>query len=105
MPQYKITPWKYTHELLQVRREIYRLGEAADPVDLRRHAVDKIAAWKMRGHTPHAVESTALLVDAILLHEGGGGGGSQLSVRAAYSAAFCRYVNGRLQNLDTQTLI
>jgi len=92
MPQYKITPWKFTHELIQVRREIYRLGEAAPPLDLRRHAVDKIAAWKMRGHTPHAVESTALLMDAILLHEDGRGESSQLSVRAAYSAAFCRYV-------------
>jgi len=98
MPQYKITPWKYTHELLQVRREIFRLGEAGPPIDLRRQAVDKIAAWMVRGHTPHAVESTALLLDAILLHESdNGSGGSQLSVRVAYSAAFCRYA----RNTDT----
>lgn len=100
MPQYKITPWKYHHELIQVRREIYRLGEAAPPIDLRRHAVDKIAAWKIRGHLPHAVESTGLLTDAILLHESGGGGGSEWIVRCAYSAAFCRYVRAFVPSMS-----
>jgi len=88
MPQYVVTPWKYHSHLLQVRREIYRLGDSAPPVDDRRHAVDWIAAWKMRGGLPHAVESTALLVDAVLHHDCSRN--SLWSIRATYAAAFCR---------------
>ncbi len=89
MPQYVVTPWKYHSELLQVRRELYQLGESAPPADHRRHAIDLIAAWKMRGTLPHAVESTALLVDAVLHHDANMN--SVFSIRATYSAAFCRY--------------
>lgn len=90
MPQYVITPWKFHTELVQVRREIYQLGDSN--VDLRRHAIDWIAAWKQRGALPHAVESTALLVDAILHHDATIN--SSFSIRATYSAAFCRFVTG-----------
>lgn len=88
MPQYIITPWKYHSELLQVRRELYQLGLSAAPADDRRHAVDWVGAWKMRGNLPHAVECTAQLVDAILHHDATKN--SMFSIRAAYSAAFCR---------------
>lgn len=49
----------------------------------------QVEAWKLRGNVPHHVEATALLTDAILhddaLHN------SIFSIRATYSAAFCRY--------------
>ena len=48
-------------------------------------------AWKLRGNLPHAVESTALLVDAILHQDTNN---STFSIRAVYSAAFCRFVTG-----------
>nr|POF14098.1 pre-rrna-processing protein las1 [Quercus suber] len=71
-------------------------------------------AWKLRGNLPHAVESTALLVDAQLHHhqhhhhhssssspttttaDGAepAPSNSIFSVRAVYSAAFCRFVTG-----------
>ena len=49
-------------------------------------------AWKLRGNLPHAVESTALLVDAIIHHDININ--SIFSIRAVYSAAFCRFVTG-----------
>ena len=49
-------------------------------------------AWKLRSNLPHAVESTALLVDAILHHDLTHN--SIFSIRAVYSAAFTRFVTG-----------
>jgi ribosomal biogenesis protein LAS1 len=49
-------------------------------------------AWKLRGNLPHAVESTALLVEAILHHDIKSN--SSFSIRAVYSAAFTRFVTG-----------
>lgn len=49
-------------------------------------------AWKLRGNLPHAVESTALLTDAILHHDLSTN--SIFSVRAVYAAAFTRFVTG-----------
>ena len=69
MAKYTITPWRSQQDLLQVRTQLYRLGDEPAP-DLRRHAVDRILAWKQRGaNLPHAVESTALLIDAALHHD------------------------------------
>ncbi|RMY46742.1 hypothetical protein D0863_15783 [Hortaea werneckii] len=83
MPRYTITPWRHQRDLLEVRAQLYpqhttanqsTVAAAAAPQqqavqDMRRHAVDRILAWKLRGNLPHAVESTALLVDAILHHQ------------------------------------
>ncbi|KAI7201740.1 hypothetical protein D0869_12302 [Hortaea werneckii] len=85
MPRYTITPWRHQRDLLEVRAQLYpqhttanqstvAAAAAAAPQqqavqDMRRHAVDRILAWKLRGNLPHAVESTALLVDAILHHQ------------------------------------
>ncbi|RMY30688.1 hypothetical protein D0866_07831 [Hortaea werneckii] len=82
MPRYTITPWRHQRDLLEVRTQLYPQHTTADPStgaaampqqqavqDMRRHAVDRILAWKLRGNLPHAVESTALLVDAILHHQ------------------------------------
>ncbi|KAF7194382.1 Pre-rRNA-processing protein las1 [Pseudocercospora fuligena] len=85
MAKYAITPWRHQKDLLEVCRQLYGDSE-------RRHAVDRVMAWKLRGNLPHAVESTALLVDAILHHDIEGI--SIFSVRAVYSAAFSRFVTG-----------
>ena len=48
----------------------------------------KVEAWKLRGNVPHHVEATALLTDAILHDDAQSN--SIFSIRATYSAAFCR---------------
>lgn len=90
MAKYTITPWRTQADLLEVRKQLYPLDEENE--DLRRHAVDRVMAWKLRGNLPHAVESTALLTDAILHHDSNAN--SLFSIRAVYSAAFCRFVTG-----------
>ncbi|KAI9898309.1 hypothetical protein N3K66_006669 [Trichothecium roseum] len=81
----------------------------------RRKAVARVSMWMQRGNCPHMVESTALLVAAALSDEdacgsaasaagaaGGSGHGDDATasaayaVRAAYSAAFSRFVTGLL---------
>ncbi|KAI7020341.1 hypothetical protein KC355_g2775 [Hortaea werneckii] len=130
MPRYTITPWRHQRDLLEVRTQLYPQHTTADPStgaaampqqqavqDMRRHAVDRILAWKLRGNLPHAVESTALLVDAILHHHQQQQQAqpqpptspntatttnapthptpaSTFALRAVYSAAFTRFVTG-----------
>ncbi|KAI7234228.1 hypothetical protein KC330_g4967 [Hortaea werneckii] len=129
MPRYTITPWRHQHDLLEVRAQLYPQYTTADPStvaaapqqnvqDMRRHAVDRILAWKLRGNLPHAVESTALLVDAILHHHqqqqqlqvppnttngptpaphasaSAAPSASTFALRAVHSAAFTRFVTG-----------
>lgn len=108
MVQYIITPWRSRRELLDVRSQIFRdrddgqaltVGNGAGPQDARRDAVARIAMWVQRGGCPHIVESTALLVSAVLADEDGVGDRSEageaagrLACRAAYAAAFSRCV-------------
>ncbi|ETS76695.1 hypothetical protein PFICI_12082 [Pestalotiopsis fici W106-1] len=76
--------------------------------DQRRQAVSRVAMWVQRGSCPHMVESTGLLMaavlDDLLVHEarsassGGLGAGSTSAVRLAYSAAFSRFVTGLLDS-------
>lgn len=103
MARYTITPWKHTSDLLTVRQQLYRLADDASmqaPDDRRRHAVDRVMAWKLRSNLPHAVESTALLIDAQLHHQNAtinaphGLEISEFSIRAVYAAAFTRFVTG-----------
>jgi ribosomal biogenesis protein LAS1 len=91
MARYIITPWRQQSDLLTVRAQLYRTSR--DPQDERRQAIDRVMAWKLRGNLPHAVESTALLIDAQLHHQVTDAN-SQFSIRAVYSAAFCRFVTG-----------
>ncbi|AEO56210.1 hypothetical protein MYCTH_2300873 [Thermothelomyces thermophilus ATCC 42464] len=75
----------------------------------KQEAVARVSMWMQRGGCPHMVESTALLTAAILSDEvtGGPGAGSDdglarasraYAVRAAYSAAFSRFVTGLLDS-------
>lgn len=83
-----ITPWRSQTDLLSVREQIYSAS-----LDNRQRAVSRVMAWKLRGNLPHAVESTALLVDAII-HHSMSSTNSIFSIRAVYSAAFTRFVTG-----------
>ena len=58
------------------------------------NAVNSVSMWVLRGNCPHTVESTALLVATMLSDEGKrkGFASEAYAVRAAYSAAFSRYV-------------
>lgn len=93
MVQYVITPWRNRSELLTVRQELYpSLSNSVDNSNPR-HAVDKISVWMQRGNCPHLVESTAILTSAKLNDVPGN---SNYCIRAAYAAAFSRFVTGLL---------
>ncbi|KAH1555779.1 hypothetical protein KXX57_002687 [Aspergillus fumigatus] len=85
------TPWKDHLQLLTVRNQFYP-PPAYDGPDLRPNACATVAVWKLRGNLPHPVEATALLTDAILHDDAQKN--SIFSIRATYSAAFCRFVTG-----------
>ncbi|KAJ5152263.1 hypothetical protein N7492_010558 [Penicillium capsulatum] len=91
MAKVLFTAWKDKSQLLDVRGQFYPSLSDERP-DMRSHACAMVEAWKLRGNVPHHVEATALLTDAILhddaLHN------SIFSIRATYSAAFCRFVTG-----------
>lgn len=89
MVQYIITPWRSEAELLQVRQQLYPDPKKRQDLQSKRDAVARIMVWVQRGNCPHLVESTAILISAILNDVPGN---STYCVRAAYAAAFCRYV-------------
>ncbi|WYZ38903.1 hypothetical protein EsH8_III_000817 [Colletotrichum jinshuiense] len=60
------------------------------------HAVARVSMWMQRGNCPHMVESTALLTAAILSDGESKGSAGTYAVRAAYAAAFSRFVTGLL---------
>lgn len=105
--QHIVTPWRHHSDLLAVRANLYTPATPADQA----HAISTIAAWKLRGNVPHAVESTALLFDAMFFHARTTGsvslssagddvipqplsGGSSFALRAAYTTALSRFVTG-----------
>lgn len=115
MVQYVFTPWRDRHELLLVRDQLYgdskansqdaaedtiattttSTAAAAKRRALQHQAVARISMWVQRGNCPHMVESTALLMAAVLSDEAAAmhtrsSGSETYAVRAAYSAAFSR---------------
>ncbi|KAL2023921.1 hypothetical protein VTK56DRAFT_698 [Thermocarpiscus australiensis] len=90
--------------------------EPEDEYDQKQKAVARVSMWMQRGGCPHMVESTALLTAAILSDDDHGGRQQKLTeaegrlsegsarasrgyaVRAAYSAAFSRFVTGLLDS-------
>ncbi|CAL3966598.1 hypothetical protein PZA11_003200 [Diplocarpon coronariae] len=93
MVQYVITPWRNARELLHVRGNFYPGPGRRAQDEERRHAVAKVSVWMQRGNCPHLVESTAILTTAVLNDVQGN---ATYCVRAAYAAAFCRFVTGLL---------
>ncbi|KAL2760538.1 hypothetical protein ACRALDRAFT_1059673 [Sodiomyces alcalophilus JCM 7366] len=123
MVQYILTPWRDRRELLDVRRQFYPAevsvlsmadagagaattaassghvssdtGADAERQQARHDAVARVSMWMQRGACPHLVESTALLTAAILSDAASGSTGTY-AARAAYAAAFSRFVTGLL---------
>ncbi|KAH8599862.1 Las1-like-domain-containing protein, partial [Bisporella sp. PMI_857] len=94
MVQYIITPWRDKLELLQVKADFYPAPGKADE-EAQGRAVERVSVWMQRGNCPHSVESTAILMSARLNDVPGN---SNYCVRAAYSAAFSRFVTGLLDS-------
>jgi hypothetical protein len=122
MVQYVFTPWRDRYELLLVREQMYTgiTTDAQDPkqklplgglggnegiqihqdIDnketrARQHqAVARVSMWMQRGNCPHLIESTALLMAAMLSDREAAtrenAASSAYAIRAAYSAAFSR---------------
>ncbi|KFY83954.1 hypothetical protein V500_09752 [Pseudogymnoascus sp. VKM F-4518 (FW-2643)] len=95
MVQYIITPWRDRDELIKVRQAFYQKPSNGGPPDKEawQNAVALVSVWAQRGNCPHLIESTALLISASVNDRPGS---SAYAVRAAYSAAFCRFVTGLL---------
>ncbi|KAL4726078.1 Cytoplasmic glyoxalase II [Fusarium chlamydosporum] len=135
MVQYVFTPWRDRYELLLVREQMYtgittnaqdlkrKLGQEVSRYDgsenvqvrqdvddketrIRQHqAVARVSLWMQRGNCPHMVESTALLMAAMLSDREASteenAASSAYAIRAAYSTAFSsadprRFVTGLL---------
>ncbi|KAK5132008.1 hypothetical protein LTR08_000429 [Meristemomyces frigidus] len=112
MARYTTTPWQHPADLLALRAQLYPPSSTPptcppDP-DPRAQATARILqAWKPRSpNLPHAIESTALLIDAQLHHtktktktdvthpNPNTTANSTSSIRAVYAAAFARFVTG-----------
>ncbi|KAL5889842.1 hypothetical protein ACKVWC_005069 [Pyricularia oryzae] len=73
----------------------------------KKSAVSRVSMWMQRGGCPHMVESTALLIAAMIADEesmllptgkSATESNSSYAVRASYSAAFSRFVTGLLDS-------
>ncbi|KAK7427948.1 hypothetical protein QQZ08_005561 [Neonectria magnoliae] len=125
MVHYVFTPWRDRPELLLVRRQLYasfdgitlasnvkeKLHSGSSTCDETKEkenekrreqhqAVARVSMWMQRGNCPHMVESTALLMAAMLNDQDAAAAenaaSSAYAIRAAYSAAFSRFVTGLL---------
>jgi hypothetical protein len=111
MVQYVVTPWRDRAELLLVKAQFSNERAASSQAQRttclkdqeqwkqkrkdKHAAVARVAMWMQRGNCPHLVESTALLTAAVLSDEEASdenAASSSYALRAAYSAAFSRYV-------------
>ncbi|KAF1933149.1 Las1-domain-containing protein [Didymella exigua CBS 183.55] len=91
-----VTPWRNSQELVQLRRDLYRLND--DNVDRRKGAVNKVLAWRARHESlPLLLESTADILDVILQDEAGTL--NHNATRLLYATSISRFVTGYL---DTQ---
>ncbi|KAI9199413.1 Las1-like-domain-containing protein [Polychytrium aggregatum] len=90
----RIVPWSNFDEWLETYQLLF-----SDPSmpDKRAEGVRRVKAWSSRGKVPHAVESTAGLVE-VWLRDGCGGAFipsiSELEIRLMYTMVFIRFVNG-----------
>ncbi|KAF5702791.1 hydroxyacylglutathione hydrolase [Fusarium globosum] len=126
MVQYVFTPWRDRYELLLVREQMYtgidtnpieskehsshsegsaniqnqQILDDQETQKRQHKAVARVSMWMQRGNCPHMVESTALLMAATLSDKEAAAGenaaSSAYAIRAAYSAAFSRFVTGLL---------
>ncbi|KAF8334244.1 Las1-like-domain-containing protein [Cantharellus anzutake] len=94
-------PWASISELEEVCSWIF--SDAADEVS-KRKALAKLAAWRVATVLPHSIESTWLILGAVLLDHSAVrrevNGSSFLGVRQAYALAIVRTVNGLVDPLQ-----
>ncbi|KAF2103879.1 Las1-domain-containing protein [Rhizodiscina lignyota] len=95
MARIKIRPWRDRAEVLDVRKKLF-LSNTGEHTAARRDATDMIEIWRRRARLPHAIESTALLVEAQLhqLAVENAEIGSAYATRAAFATALARFVTG-----------
>lgn len=88
-PQYRgrLVPWVSWGEWDSVREGLF----AAEP-EAQQRALGVVSQWRIRGFVPHAVESTAQLVEVLLAQAYGGRSGRETQL--ALSASLVRFVNG-----------
>lgn len=113
MVQFIFTPWRNRAELLHVRNQFYPSSTtaASDPkqqpwstaaeLAAIEKAIARVFMWVHRGHCPHVIESTALLMAAIVLDAKSGSNQDAVSgaaVRASYLMGFTRFVTGLLDS-------
>ncbi|KAK4181448.1 Las1-like-domain-containing protein [Triangularia setosa] len=103
MVQYIHTPYPNPSSLLTIRSQFFPSSPSLSLAPItttttqqKEEAVARVALWTHRGSCPHLVESTALLTAVILSDNAGNTNGSTL--RAAYVAAFGRFVTGLLDS-------
>lgn len=110
MVQFVFTPWRNRAELLRVRQQLFPASSFSSPSststtppepwwatptelhDIER-AIARIFMWVHRGGCPHVVESTALLMAAIVFDARGPHDAvAQAAVVSGYLVGFTRYV-------------
>ncbi|GAA5989055.1 hypothetical protein JCM11641_002310 [Rhodosporidiobolus odoratus] len=95
------TPWSCPAELELVYSRLF-LSDANN--NLQRDGLDRIKVWIARGNCPHAVESTANLLDLILVDRPSTSTArapSPAELRLSYSMAIIRFVNSLVDPLQT----
>ncbi|CAD6570096.1 MAG: rRNA-processing protein las1 [Alectoria sarmentosa] len=94
------TPWRDHSELLSVRKWFFPNSASSEPADpdLRRKACEQVSAWKLRGNLPHAVESTWLLTEAVLIDEKPAEQMPIFAIKASHITAISRFVTGLLDS-------
>ncbi|KAK0735468.1 Las1-like-domain-containing protein [Apiosordaria backusii] len=105
MVQYIHTPYPTPSSLLLVRSQFYPPSSLplATTTAAKEEAVARVNLWTHRGSCPHLVESTALLTAVILSDNASSSmsnstGVNSSTLRAAYVAAFGRFVTGLLDS-------
>ncbi|KAF6231483.1 hypothetical protein HO173_010235 [Letharia columbiana] len=96
------TPWRNHSELLSVREWFFPQPASSEQADSdsnsRKKACNHVSAWKLRGNLPHAVESTCLLTEAVLIDEKSIEQTPAFAIRASYITAISRFVTGLLDS-------
>ncbi|KAG0024452.1 rRNA-processing protein las1 [Entomortierella chlamydospora] len=97
----KLVPWHSPAEFIQVHQWFYApLTEDGTP-DIRAQecALRRVKAWEARGKLPHAIDSTASFVGAIV--RDWSQTCSDQDLRLMYSMVFIRFVNGYVDGFQT----
>ncbi|KAI8827080.1 Las1-like-domain-containing protein [Fimicolochytrium jonesii] len=94
----RLVPWAHLEEWDYVFSCLYAADDTPQGVQSRLNGVKRVKAWRNRGKVPHAIDSTATLVEIWLRDGCGGTYGppyiSEHELRLMYTMTFVRFVNG-----------